>query len=56
MSKSEIEIDYTKPIKYGEGWNCCIGKETHVIVFDNGARWAVCTSCSNQYRGPVFPL
>lgn len=44
------------PIKFGQGWNCCKDNPTHVITFDEGTRWAVCTSCANQYTGPVEPL
>lgn len=52
-----IKIDYSKPIQFETGWNCCSrDRVTHVIVFDCGTRWAVCTCCSNQYRGPVFSL
>jgi hypothetical protein len=51
-----IEIDYSKPIEFGIGWNCCKGNETHVIVFDNGARWAVDKGCASKYTGPVYPL
>lgn len=56
MRLSNIKIDYSAPIEFGTGWSCCIGKETHVIVFDNGHRWAVCTGCANQYTGPVYSL
>lgn len=51
-----IAINYKKPIQFGIGWNCCVDNETHVIVFDDGTRWAVCWRCANQYTGPVFSL
>jgi hypothetical protein len=54
--KTQIQIDYTTPIEFGRGWNCCIGVESKVIVFDNGHRWAVCNYCANQYTGPVYSL
>lgn len=44
------------PVQYGAGWNCCTGNETAVIVFDNRARWAVCSACANTYEGEVQPL
>lgn len=43
-------------VKFRQLWNCCYGRETHVITFDNGAEHAVCTRCANAYSGPVRPL
>jgi hypothetical protein len=43
-------------IKYGEGWNCCKDRPAAVIVFDNGARWAVCKGCASAYTGEVQEL
>ncbi len=56
MRNSEIKIDYSKPIWFAKGWNCCVGNEEFVIVFDNGARWAVDKACANGYKGPVYSL
>lgn len=45
------------PIKFRQLWNCCWGKETHVITFDCGSRHAVCTRCANEYtrqNGPAW--
>jgi hypothetical protein len=53
---NQIRIDFTKAIEFGKGWNCCKKNATHVIVFDNGVRWGVCTACANQYPGPVYTL
>lgn len=49
-------IDFEKPIQFGTGWNCCIGLEAFVIVFENGVRWAVCFKCANKYTGSKFSL
>jgi hypothetical protein len=43
-------------IEYGTGWNCCAAKPAKVIVFDNGARWAVCAGCASRYPGEVQEL
>lgn len=56
VARDAIEIDYTKDIEYGQLWNCCWGNETHVIVFDNGSRHAVCNGCASKYTGPVAEL
>lgn len=49
-------INYDMPIVFGSGWNCCNGKEAFVLVFDNGARWAACKACANQFSGSVYSL
>ncbi len=49
-------IDFTKPIQFGKLWNCDKGNEKYVIVFDDGSRHAVCSSCAAIYTGPVFSL
>lgn len=56
MSTDTIQINYSRPIKFNSGWNCCKGNETHVVVFDNGTRWAVCRTCAYYYTGPVYTL
>ena len=43
-------------IQFGQGWNCCKEKPAKVVVFDNGARWAVCASCASMYTGEVQDL
>lgn len=46
----------TPAIQYGAGWNCCKERPAKVVVFDNGARWAVCKSCASAYTGEVQDL
>jgi hypothetical protein len=43
-------------IKFGAGWDCCKARPAKVVVFDNGARWAVCKSCASAYTGEVQDL
>lgn len=43
-------------IQFGTGWNCCKANPALVIVFDNGARWAVCFRCAAMYSGEVQDL
>jgi hypothetical protein len=43
-------------IQFRKLWNCCWGNEAAVIVFDNGARHAVCRKCANCYTGEVQAL
>jgi hypothetical protein len=43
-------------IQFGKGWNCCAAHPAKVVVFDNGARWAVCKSCASVYTGEVQEL
>jgi hypothetical protein len=43
-------------IQFGTGWNCCAARPAKVIVFSNGARWAVCKSCASMYTGEVQEL
>jgi hypothetical protein len=46
----------TTEIKYGELWNCCKAQPARVVVFDNGARHAVCAACASRYTGEVQEL
>lgn len=48
------EVDTT--IQFGKGWDCCAARPARVVVFDNGARWAVCKSCASVYTGEVQEL
>ena len=43
-------------VQFGTGWNCCKERPAFAIVFDNGARWAVCPSCASMYTGEVQDL
>jgi len=46
----------TTAIQFGKGWNCCRENPSKVVVFDSGARWAVCGHCASMYRGEVQEL
>jgi hypothetical protein len=43
-------------IQFGTGWNCCAENPAKVVVWDSGARWAVCKSCASRFIGEVQEL
>ncbi len=45
-----------RTVKVGFLWDCCDGKETSVIEFDNGSLHAVCATCAARFTGPVTAL
>ena len=50
------EAPVSTEVQYGKLWNCCAAKPAKVVVFDNGARHAVCAACSSSYTGEVQDL
>jgi hypothetical protein len=50
------EAPVSTEVQYGKMWNCCAAKPAKVVVFDNGARHAVCASCASSYTGEVQDL
>lgn len=38
-------------VKFNSGWNCCKANPAVVMIFDDGAKWAVCKKCA----GTVSP-
>lgn len=57
IAEREAKVIFTyRGINFNTGWNCCRKSPAMVMTFDDGARWAVCKSCSNKSGNKISEL